>query len=426
MDAALRSIGTSVPRSPKGALLSLLFRRARVRLRGLGFHERNTADVPSQVIARIDTLWSVAAGFALTDIIRGADFQTRSMLLALDAGEPFRVARAVCAEAGFTAANGGPALARTTMLLDAADSIADKSGHPQAIAMARASRGLCAYLLGRFGDARAILDDAYVELRDRCTNVFWELNTARQYACLSLAYAGSMAELCRRVPEVLREALARGNLYAATSVRTSLTNLAWLAMDDPERAHDELVVGMREWSRQGFHLQHHWVLLSQGQIDLYTGASEAAYRRVRESWDALDRSLLLRVQIVRVEALHLRARAALALSMEKSGAERDALVAEAAKFAKKIDKEEMEWTRPIAALVHAAVARRRGDDAAAIAALDRAAKGFDAAQMALFAASARARLAELTNGEMADVDAWMRSENVQNPARMVAMMAPGF
>ena len=36
----------------------------------------------------------------IVDNIRGADFQGRHLLLALNAGEPYRIARALCMEVG--------------------------------------------------------------------------------------------------------------------------------------------------------------------------------------------------------------------------------------------------------------------------------------------------------------------------------------
>src|SRR6184192_433307 len=50
-------------------------------------------------------------------------------------------------------------------------------------------------------------------MREQCTGLVWELDTATTFLVFCLAYLGEMAELCRRVPAALHEALERGDLY---------------------------------------------------------------------------------------------------------------------------------------------------------------------------------------------------------------------
>ena len=94
---------------PRSALGSLLLRRARIRLRGLRFVERDESQLSAEMLTRIDTCWSAAAGLSMVDTIRCADFQARHLLLALDAGEPYRIARALAMEGGLVSVSGGPA-----------------------------------------------------------------------------------------------------------------------------------------------------------------------------------------------------------------------------------------------------------------------------------------------------------------------------
>jgi hypothetical protein len=63
--------------------------------------------------------------------------------------------------------------------------------------------------------------------------------------------------------------------------------------------------------------------------------------------------------------------------------------------------------------------------------LREAASGFDAADMALYAAAARRTLGKLVAGDegralVENAEEWMRSESIKNPARMAAMLTPGF
>ena len=121
---ALRSVLDAVhmklASTPRRALLSLLLRRAHLWARGLSFRERDVSQIAAKELTRIDVCWSVAVGLSIIDTIRGADFQTRNLLLALRAGEPYRIARALAWEAAHVANSGWPVRQRTARLLQAA------------------------------------------------------------------------------------------------------------------------------------------------------------------------------------------------------------------------------------------------------------------------------------------------------------------
>jgi hypothetical protein len=73
----------------------------------------------------------------------------------------------------------------------------------------------------------------------------------------------------------------------------------------------------------------------------------------------------------------------------------------------------------------------RGDKARALPLCEEAARGFDATEMALYAAAARHRQGELTGGDagrelIAAAESWMTAQKITNPKRMCALYAPGF
>ncbi len=148
--AILDPMGLSLPSTPRRALLRLLLSRARLRLRGLKFRERPADQVPVDKLELIDIYRSVAVGISVVDVIRGADYQTRSLLLALDAGEPLRIALALGWEAVHVACQGRPAWRRTERLVAAAGSLAQRLGHPHALGMASLSAGAAQFLIGSY------------------------------------------------------------------------------------------------------------------------------------------------------------------------------------------------------------------------------------------------------------------------------------
>ena len=426
--SVLAAVGLNYPAGPKRALLSLLLKRLQIRLRGLNFTERDESQIPEFDLVRLDTCFAVAAGLGAVDLIRGADFQSRNLLLALQAGEPYRVSRAMSFEAAWTAARRGAAgRERATQILQRAEELAQKSGHPHAIGLSVWANGVKAYLSGDWQKAADLCERATEVLRDRCTGVTWELTIASRYRLSALLHMGQIAEVARRVPALLSAALEQGNLFGAMDLRARL-NLIWLAADDPDKARAEVIEALKSWPHEGFHLQHYISLHALAQIELYTGDAEVAWRHVEGQWPDMENSLLLRIPAVRVEALMLRARTALATN----GGGRDAAkLRMAEKMAKTIAKVDMSWSRPFSTLLRATMAHQRGEAAQALELLAETIQSFERAEMLLHAAAVRRRLGEKLRDErgsqlVAQANAWMSGQKIKNPEAMTRMLAPGF
>jgi hypothetical protein len=108
----LADMGIAVPRSSRAALLPLLWRRARLRWRGLHFASRASDDIDAETLLRLDTCWSAATGLLLVDMINAVAFSARHLLIALDVGEPYRLSRAMAIERRPAAFPTGPAISR--------------------------------------------------------------------------------------------------------------------------------------------------------------------------------------------------------------------------------------------------------------------------------------------------------------------------
>jgi eukaryotic-like serine/threonine-protein kinase len=425
----LAAVDMVIPKTPARALLSLIYRRGELRLRGLSFEEREEARIDKDTLARIDICWSAALGLAMVDNVRGAYFQTRNLLLALEAGEPYRIARALALEVPFVATVGGPGRARVADLLRAAEPIARGTAHPHALGLVRAATGVSEFLMGRWYKSLLCLDEAEAVFRERCTNTAWEQGSVVTFGIWSLWFLGDLIELGRRLPRRLREAEERGDRVVATNLRTCVGNGYWLSQNDPGEARRQAEDAIQSWSKDGFHLQHAYDLIAQTQVDLYEGNDRAAHRRLLESWNGLATSLALRIQVIRVVLTDLRARAAIASA--RSARDRDSLVRVATEAARSLEAEGMAWVDPIAAVVRAGIAGVERDLDGAKAALDRAICGSSAADMKLLKAAARRRYGEVVGGEegagiAAEATRWMREQGVVDPGRMVEALVPGF
>jgi len=428
MRSVLAAVGFTLPAGPKRALLSLILKRIQIRLRGLNFTERDAGEISQGDLFRIDLCWAVSAGLGVVDLIRGADFQCRHLLLALRAGDPFRVARAMAMEAAQTASRGGPTRKRALQIAQRAEELAHRVGHPHAIGLSIWASAVGAYMVGHWKKAAELCEQAAEVLRDQCTGVTWELTIANRFMLNALINLGRIAEVSRRVPALLAAALEQGNLLAAMDMRTRL-NLIWLAADDPNGARAEVIEALKAWPHEGFHLQHYTAMHALAQIELYTGDVEVAWKHIQGQWKALEQSMLPRIQVLRIEAMHLRARAALATAPGSNDKKHRLKVA--GSMAHRIAQEKIAWGLPFASLVRAGIAHQEGESSKAVYLLSEAVENFDLADIDLYAAATRCRLGEIIGGErgrqlIAEADAWMRKQEIKNPAAMTRMLAPGF
>lgn len=426
---ALSPLGLSVAKSPRQALVSLLMQRGRIALGGLRFRERAESELSRRELTRVDVSWALAAGFALIDVIRGAEVQARHMRVAFAGGEPHRIARAMLMEVAYRFAPGSRGGNAARRVLADADALAARLGNPANLVGQRALvLGLGGVLEGRWSDAEESCRRAEAVLRERGSGVAWELSSARLMHLWALWYLGRLPAISERLPALLREASDRGDLYATTSYSTFFTPMEHIREDRVDRARAMASTALARWSQQGFHFQHYFRWFAGVQIELYAGDAEAALEVVERSWKDLKASLLLSVQQMRIEALHIRARAELAVGAPRGDAR---LLKTVERRARRIEKERSGWGEGLARLLRAGVAAARRDRAGAARIAREAAVLLEQRSMALYAGAARLMAASMLEGDDAatvrvEVEADMRARGIANPLRMAAMLAPGF
>ncbi|MBK8262258.1 MAG: protein kinase [Nannocystis sp.] len=404
--------------SPTYELLRLLRERAALRLRGLGFRERDEATIPAEQLHRADVAWSVgASGLGMVDDIAAGRFQSQSLRLSLEAGELTRVARALAGELAFSAVGGRAAAGRTERLLHTARRLVERLDQPLYRGILATTTGIAAYLEGRFRAAIHACDHGERLLRG-APGAAWDLVNARLWRIQAQVYLGDMAAVGERLPALLRDAERRGDLYLLASLRTSVTHLHWLARDLPDEAAAGVEDASARWSTQGFQAQHYWQLHARCNIDLYRGDPASALGRVEAGWPQLAK--LLRIEFVAIEAWHLRARCLLAAGRG------DAELRPAIRRLKG-----KSWAAGFASILQAAQRARAGDRPAAARLLADAIADFEANDMALYAAIARRRRGELLGGDqgaamIASADTWLIGQGVRASDRLMGALAPGF
>jgi hypothetical protein len=420
----LRTVGVRLARGPATALISLVLRRLQLRWRGLR-PVKGGPGAPEDLL-RIDACWSLTVGIAMVDPLRAADFNVRQLLWALRVGDPYRVARALALEGGFSVIVPVGTEQRPADLFGRAAALAEGEGRHYVIALTALWQGIGAFLTGRWMDASRHCGQAATTFRDHCTGVTWELNLAQNFYLFSLVYRGELREAASHLPSLLDSARQRGNAYLELELATRMS-LVSLAADQPLDAERRANESIARWKQEGFQRPHYHHLLTLLQVRLYRGQPGEAWELIARHEARLRQSHFRRVQHTRVEMANYRARCALALAAagEDAGGMREI----AAREGGVIMRENVAWATPFARLISATIAYQEGRLSATAAHLAEAANGFRAVDMHLHAAVCRHRLGAHGGGHQGlrvDADGWMRGQDVRNPTAMARLIAPGF
>jgi hypothetical protein len=418
----VREIGDRFP-SQREAVVRTLLRRLRTTARGLRWSPVTPGQVAPATLRRIDAYHAIGVSLALIDPARGGAFEAQAVHLALDAGEPRRLAAALAMETGYSASTGTRGIARGRRLLGEVDRIARMTGDPYAGAVHLLLDGFVDYHAGQFHRAVAKLREAESVLQGQVGTHFEQV-FCRCFRLISMRYGGRFGELARGFSDWIRAAEQRDDRFSEAALRFNL-NGVWLVRDQPDEARRDLARTRWIPPAGGYHMQHWYEAQARFEIDLYAGDAPEGRRRFRPVLEALSRSLILRMRIHRVHVRWLEARLELAAS-PPGGADR-----RAARIGRALSREDVPYAQTYARLVRAAIEHRRGRTARATALLEEAAAHADCHEYAHCASAARWRLGELVGGArghalVEGARAWMLEQSIRRPECMVAVWAPGF
>lgn len=417
-------IGLTVPETTGKAIRMLLYRRLKIRFRRVRYRPTNETPAP-ELLQRADLLWGIGATLVGLDNLRGAIYQAEHLLVALRANEPYRLARAMAVEATLCATrNDDPA--RTQFFIDRGLELGGISGEPHAMSAVKGTAGICRMLEGRFREAVHLTREAQAIIRERLNaTLAWDLVQMVLFDLQATALLGDVRTIVERVPETLRDAEARGDIYAATSCRTRRCVWAWLGPDRPDDARQQLEIAEQQWHQSGYHLQHWYITWARAEVDLYCDTPSDSLARLASEWQ--DLKLLRAIQYTRIEVWYLRARLVLAAARQRFEPE---LLLAARDDARRILREKTLWGFALARLLRACAASF-DNPAEALRLLGELAGQFDALDMRLHHEVVRYRRGQLLGameGErlVAQAHAAICALGVVRPEGFVTLLAPGF
>lgn len=422
----LAAHGLPMPRSPAMANLRLLGSWFWLRMRGIGYVAKPESSCDAGQLLRADMCWSAGKGLLQVMPSEGADAMLRSLRLALQAGEPVRIGRALTfMGAALANLTGSQARVGNAWLAEALR-IVEQTRDPYLRALAEIWQAFGDLVAGRW---QATVDRAQLGLSrlGSCgAGLAWETNVGELFRMAALTELGQLLAVERAAEVALREAAERGDRYGEVVQRQFL---AWgrLAADDPDGARFHARESMAAWTRSSYTVQHFYATRAELSADLYQGRVREVVARWPEEKRRFLQAHLDETPMSRIEAWLLEARMLLA-QMAQGGAGEPALLAQVMRLARRMAKE----TRPDAAghalWIQAAVALRLGDVAGARTQLRSAMQTFARCEMAVHAACAHRRLAFL-DSELAAVpaiDRTLQDLGVGNPQAWTALTLAGL
>ncbi|MEM9860831.1 MAG: protein kinase [Myxococcota bacterium] len=312
LDDALQRVHLRLPRHPVEAALRIAKTRTQLRLRGLEYTNRPAQAVPRSELHRVDLCWSAGIGLSSVDSLRGAAMQSEGLLLALRAGEPTRVARALAYEAAFQGNQGPKNAERSWALLEAAKRIAGEEQSTYLTALVEGARCVVEFHLGRWQRVREGAARAERRFYETSEGMVKEISTVQLMGLAATTFQGDFVAVNARRSALIGEAESRSDRFTLASFVSGFLSLASIARDDTETARAAAIAATSDFHSPGYVLQDFFDLWAQTQFDLYEGHVRRAWSRVRRGWRPFSLSLLARLPLIRAFAHELAGRAALA------------------------------------------------------------------------------------------------------------------
>jgi hypothetical protein len=319
-------------------------------------------------------------------------------------------------------------LPRARALLAETRRIAERSRDPYLLAWATAGEGLIAYFEGRFVASAETCERAELKFRRETVGSWWETSTLALFRLLSLTRQGLLSDLASACEASLRDAAHRGDRYSETTIKRAC-GVIWLAKDQPKEGLDDLERTPWPLPERGFHLQHWYYLQARVEIALYSGEALARREELDSDFEQMERSLLTRIEIVRVHSRWLRGQLALARARASDG--RGRALGEARRMLRALEREPAGYARVWALLLRAGISNARGEQTVALDLLGEAAELAGNQGMLLCQMVANRRRGEVLGGDdgahaVERVDKAIRKLGASDPKRISNIIAPGF
>jgi eukaryotic-like serine/threonine-protein kinase len=290
--------------------------QARLWWRGDEFSERLDVLVDPDELLRVDVSFTAAAGLGLVNHKLGATLLALHYRLALDAGEPTRVLRAIATRVPYLAQQAGDEWERV---------------HARAVDIARPLRsyevdarltmaaGIASYMNGQYTAAVDPLLDAERTFRTKKVGFPWEQHLALFYAQRAHIGRGDLRSAAQLLFPMQRRLRSAHNPLFDAYTHAGVAVYLRLAEDEPDKATQELTNAMEHWQQAPICKPHAYAVGARAAVALYQDRPQAAWDIMQDQGSVFRRASGSMGRQLTTELWLWRARAALALAA--SGAE---------------------------------------------------------------------------------------------------------
>jgi hypothetical protein len=431
-DEVMTTLGVGLPRSTARTVAHVVWLDVVSRLSRLRWTPRAEADLPREVLARIDACWSASAGLALLDPLRGAAYSARMIRLCLAAGEPFRIGRGLAADAMRAACFGQ---GRRLASLEAAIArSATEANQPES----KVYRSIATLARTIFFDndwlaTIRLCEPAIADWRATTGGLGWEADVLEVFLGWSLEATGELDKLRAHTVAAARIAQRTGNRFREIAFRCQFPQ-KHLMSDATTTAIADIDDALASWHvPDGFDpvaMPMHYATKARTIIALYRDVHDEDEALLGGAWERIQRSLLTRVPALDMEVALWRGSWRIAKARRHPAQARE-LLAAASRDARRLRASTMPIAAVQAAFLEASIAYARGEVEAAVARLGETLPQLERRGMIGPMAAVRWRLGTAIGGDAgaalrADATAALSAMGVSRPERMVNIWVPGW
>ncbi|MBN2723753.1 MAG: protein kinase [Deltaproteobacteria bacterium] len=426
MEKILKTLKIRLPKTPVKILLSLVYRRFLLRLRGLSFKSKDISQISAENYEKVEIFHSITDGMGIADVIKGADLGTRWVHAALNVGEPRQVLEALSREVNYIASSGNYGSTYTHKILSAINRILEKVDYPVISGYMHSADAYRHYMSGNYSLALKAAEDS-IKVFENFNSYYWERAQMSFVVVWSLFYLGELDDMSHRAEIMLDNANERDDLLAFSGNFLGLPNIAYMDKYGVENAELEVEKLIRRWTTKGYHLQHYWYLLNRFNINTYNGNFNTSYNLIHENWNILKKSLLLLLPSIGNESVYMKARAALGIYRENTESRKKSLLREAVSGNKKLLRSSHPWNQGISHFLSSQIFSLKGDDDSSVQELKLAIDHFDSFEMKLHANTGRHKAGMLIGGDegkelMDTAQIYFSKQSFRDPERLTGLI----